>query len=166
MTSVRPKALAAWLELARRHRQHRLDEQAPALLSAREQERAGEDALAAARHRLDAALAAQRRAASAPSLSLDLLRLHGSHCARLRDDADDAAQAAQDARAAADALRARVARDLSERDAFQQRLDDQADAAQLEAARRAARVIDELWLLGGGARSESPIPQEGATRAD
>lgn len=150
MTSERTKAAPAWLELARRHRQHRLDQQAPALQSARDEERAGEEALAAVRRDLHDALAAQRRAASAASLSPDLLRLHGTHCARLRDDADDAARAAQAARAAADALRARVARDLAERDAFQQRMDDQADTARLDAARRAARVVDELWLLGGG----------------
>lgn len=160
MTSPRLKA-AAWLELARRHRQHLVDEQAPALQSARDEERAGEEALATARRELDGALAAQRRAASAPSLSLDLLRLHASHCARLRDGADDAAQAAQSAREAADALRARVARDLSERDAFQQRLDDQAEAARLEAVRRAARTIDEIWLLGG-----ATAKRQGATHAD
>jgi hypothetical protein len=151
MTSHRTRGTAAWLDLARRHRQHRLDEQAPELLSARDAERAGEDALAVARTELDTALDAQRRAASAASLSLDLLRLHGSHCARLRDDADAAAQAAQAAREAADALRARAARDLAERDAFRQRMDDQADAAQQDAQRRAARTIDELWLLGSGA---------------
>lgn len=151
MTSRRTPGTAAWLELARRHRQHQLDERAPALLSARDQERAGEDTLATARAELDAALVAQRRAAGAASLSLDLLRLHGSHCARLRDDADAAAQAAQAAREAADALRARAARDLAERDAFQQRMDDQADAARQDAARRSARVVDELWLLGDAA---------------
>ena len=151
MTSDRTKTAPAWLELARRHRQHRLDEQAPALLSARDDERAGEDALAAVRRDLHAALAAQRRAASAASLSPELLRLHGGHCARLSDDADAAAKAAQAAREAADALRARVARDLAERDAFQQRMDDQADAARQDAARRAARIVDELWLLGGDA---------------
>jgi hypothetical protein len=151
MTSDRTKAAPAWLELARRHRQHRLDAQAPALQSARDEERAGADALAAVQRDLHDALAAQRRAVGAASLSPDLLRLHGAHCARLRDDADEAAQVAQAAREAADALRARVGRDLAERDAFQQRMDDAADAARQDAARRAARVIDELWLLGGDA---------------
>ena len=167
MRNAGAKPVAAWLELALRHRQHRLDELAPELQAARDEERAGAEALGEARRRLDAAHAAQRQAAGAASLSLELLRLHGSHCARLRNGVDDAANAARAARQAADALRVQAARGLSERDAFQQRLDDQAQAARSEAARRAARHVDELWLLAGGASHPvSMPPSEGASNAD
>lgn len=166
MTGPRKRATAAWLELARRHRQHHVDEQAPALQAAREKERASDAALDAARRDLDAALAGQRQAAGAASLSTDLLQLHASHCSRLHGATQQAAQAAQAARASADALRAHVARNLSERDAFQQRLDDQADAARLEAERRAVRTLDELWSLGGTTHSQSSVHDEGAKRAD
>ena len=45
MTSTRAKPAAAWLELALRHRQHRLDELAPTLQAAREEERVSEEGL-------------------------------------------------------------------------------------------------------------------------
>jgi hypothetical protein len=167
MTSSPMRSPASWLELALRHRQRLLDDQAPALRAALEDERRGDQALDSARRDLEAAHRAQSVALLAAALPVELLRLHGAYAGRLRGALDTAAATAQHTRAASQVLRSRAAHDLSERDAFQQRLADLALESRAEERRVEARNVDEIWLLTAGAYGDAAIsPCEGPHDAD
>lgn len=161
-------ARPVWLELARRHRQRLLDGQMPALRDAVQSEVECDLALVNAHVALQAAQSAQLRTLQAPSLAPETLTMHCAYAVRMQAALASATTDAESARAAIDTLRSTAARDLSERDTFQRRLDDLARCARVEEGRRKSRDIDEGWLLRSAPSEDfiELISTEGVSDAD